>query len=63
MKVTKAFMKTKENGGKHTEDAERLAEELQKYPCLYEKGKKGYKEIDRKRNAWRVVEQFLIVFL
>ena len=33
-------MKTKENGGKQTEDAERLAEELQKYPCLYEKGKK-----------------------
>ena len=40
MKVIKAFMKTKENGGEHKEDAERLAEELQKYPCLYEKGKK-----------------------
>ena len=44
MEVIKAFMKTKENGGKHIEDAERLAEELQKYPCLYEKGNKGYKE-------------------
>ena len=49
--------------GKHIQDAERLAEELQKYPCLYEKGNKGYKERDRKKNAWRAVEQFLIVFL
>ena len=31
-------MKTKENG-ENTQDAERLAGELQKYPCLYEKGK------------------------
>ena len=45
------------------EDAERLAEELQKNPCLYEKGNKGYIEIDRKENACRAVEQFLIVFL
>ena len=49
--------------GKHIQDAERLAEKLQKHPCLYEKGNKGYKEIDRKENAWRAVEQFLIVFL
>ena len=26
------------------QDAERLAQELQKYPCLYEKGNKGHKE-------------------
>ena len=26
------------------QDAEHLAEELQKYLCLYEKGNKGYKE-------------------
>ena len=26
------------------QDAERLAQELQKYPCLYEKGNKGNKE-------------------
>ena len=49
--------------GKHIQDAEHLAEELQKYPCLYEKRNKGYKERDRKENAWRAVEQFLIVFL
>ena len=30
--------------GKHIQDAECLAEELQKYPCLYENGNKGYKE-------------------
>ena len=32
------------------QDTERLAEEFQKYPCLYEKGNKGYKgrEIERK---------------
>ena len=49
--------------GKQKQDAERLAKELQKHPCLYEKGNKGYEEIDRKENAWRAVEQFLIVFL
>ena len=37
-------MKMKENGGKHIQDPERLAEELQKYSWLYEKGNKGYKE-------------------
>ena len=56
-------MKTKENGGKHIQDAERLAEELQNYRCLYEKGDKGYKERGLKENAWRAVQQFLIVFL
>ena len=45
--------------GKHIQDAERLAEELQRQPCLYEKGNKGYKERDRKEK----VEQLLIVFL
>ena len=49
--------------GTHMQDAERLAEELQKYPCLYEKGNKRYKERDRKENDWRAVEQILIVFL
>ena len=36
MEVIKAFMKTKENGGKHIQDIERMTEELQQYPCLYE---------------------------
>ena len=29
------------------QDAEWLAEELQRYPCFYEKGKRVYKERDR----------------
>ena len=45
------------------QDAERLAEKLQKYPCLYKRGNKGYKETDLEENAWRAVQQFLIVFL
>ena len=48
VEVIKAFMKTKE-------DAEHLAEELQKYPCLYEKLNRGHKETDQKENAWRAV--------
>ena len=63
MKVIKAFMKTKENGGKHIQDAECLAGELQMYPCFYEEGNKVYKERNRKENVWGAVEQFLIVFL
>ena len=39
-------MKTKENG-ENIEDAERLAEKLQKYSCLYEKENKGYKEREK----------------
>ena len=31
------------------QDAERLAEKLQKYPCLYERGNKGYKEESREQ--------------
>ena len=44
-------------------NSERLAEKLQKYPCVYEKGNKGYKERDHNENAWRAVEPFLITFL
>ena len=36
-------MKAKENV-ENVQDAERLAEKLQKYPCLYKKGNKGYRE-------------------
>ena len=39
-----------------------MAEELQKYPRLYDKENKGYKKRDQKENAWRAVEQFLMVF-
>ena len=30
--------------GKHIQDAEGLAEELQRYPCFYEKENKVYKK-------------------
>ena len=55
-------MKRKENG-ENIQDAERLHEELQKYPCFYGKENKVYKKRGRKENAWGAVEQFLIVFL
>ena len=55
-------MKRKENGG-NIQDAERLHEELQKYPCFYGKENKVCKKRNRKENAWGAVEQFLIVFL
>ena len=54
------------------QDDNRLAEEVQKYPCLYDKGNKGYRERDRKENAWRAVElklgfeegnYFLLIYL
>ena len=35
---------------------ELLAEEVRKYPCLYDKSLPTYKEKDRKANAWRAVE-------
>ena len=54
-------MKTKENG-------ENIYKMLN--ACLRNcrgilvfRGNKGYKERDRKENAWRAVEKFLIVFL
>ena len=43
---------------KHMQDAERLAEELQKYPCLYEKGNKRYNERERKKNSWEQLSSF-----
>ena len=33
-----------------------LAYEVQKYPCLYDKASKTYKEVDRRKNAWREME-------
>ena len=56
-------MRTKKKWGKHRRGGECFAEELQKYPCLYEKGNKRYQERDWKENSWRAVEEFLIVFL
>ena len=42
------------------QDDERLAEELQKYPCLYEKGNKRYKERDWQENAWNSLAVFTV---
>ena len=38
---------------------ESLAYKVQKYPCLYDKSDRGYKERDRKANAWREIEESL----
>ena len=42
-----------------TFEEETLAEEVQKYPCLYNKANAGYKEKDRKINIWKNVEEAL----
>ena len=39
-------------------EEEKLAEEIQKFPCLYDKSS-GYKEKNRKKNAWCEVENTL----
>ena len=40
-------------------EEETLAEEVTKYPCLYDKTNAGYKEKDRKLNAWKKVKEAL----
>ena len=40
-------------------EEKKLVEEIRKLPCLYDKGNEGYKEKDRKKNAWREVENTL----
>ena len=53
------------------QDPEGLAEELQKYPCLYEKKDKGYKERERPEgkyleSRWAVdfnpFQEYFIIF-
>lgn len=61
MEVIKAFIKTKVNGEKNQcniRDDESLAENVQKYPLLYENGNDHIKR-PRKENAWTAVEQKL----
>ena len=41
------------------QEDDRLAIEVQKYKCLYDKTSKGYKERDRVVNAWEAVEDAL----
>ena len=41
------------------EEDKRLAEEVRKHTCLYDKADKDYKVKDRVGNAWRAIEQAL----
>ena len=41
------------------QDDEKLAKEVQKYKCLYDKPGRAYKERDRVANAWVAVEMAL----
>ena len=36
----------------------RIAEKIRKFPCLYDKGNKGYKEKGKKKNAWCEIFSF-----
>ena len=45
-----------ENPTTNIKEDELLAEEVRKYPCLYDNSLPTYKEKDRKANAWRAVE-------
>ena len=49
-------------------EEEGVAEEVRKYPCLYDKTLSEYKDKLAKRNAWKKVEEMLgmeegIIFL
>ena len=35
-------------------EEEQLAEVIRKFPCLYDENNEGYKEKDRKKNAWQI---------
>ena len=61
MEVVKAFMITKENG-KNMYKMLNAWLRFQKY-FMKKKIKGTKRETDRKENAWRAVQQFLIVFL
>ena len=43
----------------NVQEDENLAIVVSKYPCLYDKADKGYKERDRRANAWEKVEEEL----
>ena len=38
---------------------EPLASAVEKYPCLYNKADPGYKEKDRRQNAWVEIENIV----
>ena len=41
------------------QEEKQLANEVQKYPCLYDKSNPGHHEKDRVINAWRAVDETL----
>ena len=47
------------NNKSNIQESEILSEEVQKYQCLYDKADMGYKEKDRRANAWRTVDEAL----
>ena len=59
VEVIKAVTNTKENGKNIYEMMNASLKNYRSIPAL----NKEYKEKDRDENAWRTVEQFLIVFL
>ena len=62
MEVIKAFMKTKENGENIYKMLNAWLRNCRSILAFMKKEIKDTKR-DRKENAWRAVEQFLIVFL
>ena len=63
MEVIKAFMKMKENGENIYEMLNAWLRNSRSILAFMKKEIKEKRERGRKENAWRVVEQFLIVFL
>ena len=68
MEVIKAFMKTKENGENIYKMLNAWLKNFRSILAFMKKEikdteKERERESDRKENAWRTVEQFLIVFL
>ena len=63
LKCYESIRENERKRGKHIQDAERLAEELRKYPYLYEIGNKRYEEIHRKKSfesSWTVSNSILM---
>ena len=40
-------------------DDENLADEVMKYPCIYDRADTGHREKDRVMNAWKEVDNSL----
>ena len=46
-------------GKRNIQEDEILAEEVRKYPCLYDNSHSGCKERDRVKNAWKAAQNGL----